>query len=58
MDDDKHPKARLWWGSGFLGSWGLVVGHEEMETPESDLSRYGEYRQEIDKGAYIWYGIE
>lgn len=58
VDDDKHPKARLWWGSGFLGSWGLVVGHEEMETPESDLSRYGEYRQEIYKGAYIWYAIE
>jgi hypothetical protein len=58
LDDDKHPKVRLNWGSGFLGSWGLVVGHEEMVTPESDLSRYGEYRQEIHKGAYIWYGIE
>jgi len=58
VDDDKHPKARLWWGGGLLGSWGLVVGHEEMVTPESDLSRYGEYRQEIYKGAYIWYAIE
>jgi len=58
LDDDESPKVRLNWGSGFLGSWGLVVGNEEMSTPESDLSRHGEYRQEIHKGAYIWYKIE
>ena len=58
LDNDKQPKVRLNWGSGFLGSWGLVVGNENMPTPESDLSRHGEYRQEIRKGAYIWYGIE
>lgn len=58
VDEDKHPKVRLNWGSGFLGSWGLVVGNEAMPTPESDLSQYGEYRREIHKGTYIWYGIE
>ncbi|MHC4483825.1 MAG: hypothetical protein ACYTBX_00170 [Planctomycetota bacterium] len=58
LDDDEYPKVRLNWGSGFLGSWGLVVGNEEMSTPESDLSRHGEYRQEICRGAYIWYGID
>jgi hypothetical protein len=58
VDEDKHPKVRLNWGSGILGSWGITVGHETMPTPESDLSRYGEYRQGISKGAYIWYGIE
>jgi hypothetical protein len=56
--DEKDPQVRLNWGSGFLGSWGLVVGVETMPTPKSDLSRYGEYRKEIQKGAYIWYGIE
>jgi len=55
LDDDNHPKVRLEWGSGILGSWGLVVGSEEMSTPESELSRYGEYRQEIRKGVYVWY---
>lgn len=58
LHDDKHPKVRLNWGSGFLGSWGLVVSVETMQTPKSDLSRHGEYRQEMRKGAYIWYGIE
>lgn len=58
VDEDKHPKVRLNWGSGILGSWGITIGHETMPTPESDLSRYGEYRQGISKGAYIWYGIE
>jgi hypothetical protein len=56
--DDRHPEVRLSWGSGLLGSWGLVVSDESMPTPKSDLSPYGEFRQEIQKGAYIWYGIE
>ena len=58
LDDDEYPKVRLKWGSGLLGTWGLVVGNEKMPTPKSDLSPYGEYRQEIRKGSYIWYGIE
>lgn len=58
LDDDKRPMVRLDWGSGFLGSWGLTVGDEEMPTPESDLSPHGEYRQEIRQGAYIWYGMD
>lgn len=58
LDDDKHPMVRLNWGSGFLGSWGIVVGSEMMPTPESDLSPHGEYRREIRHGAYIWYGMD
>lgn len=58
VDDDKHPRVRINWGSGFLGSWGIVVGSEIMPTPESDLSAHGEYREEISKGAYIWYGLD
>ena len=58
VDDEKNPKVRLNWGSGFLGSWGLVVGQETMPTPESDLSLHGEYRKEICKGAYIWHGLD
>ena len=56
--DDEYPKVRLNWGSGLLGSWGLVVGNESMEPPASDLSRHGEYRLELCKGAYVWYEIE
>jgi hypothetical protein len=58
VDDDEHPEVRLNWGSGFLGSWGLTVGNKAMHTPESDISPHGEYREEIRKGAYIWYGMD
>jgi len=58
LDDEHHPKVRLNWGSGFLGTWGLVVGNESMPTPTSDLSPYGEYRKEIRKGVYVWYEIQ
>jgi hypothetical protein len=58
LDDDDHPRVRLTWGSGFLGTWGLVVGDETMPTPESDFSQYGEFRKEIRKGAYVWYGLD
>ena len=58
LDVDKQPKVRLNWGSGFLGSWGLVVGNKNMPTPESDLSRHGEFRQQIREGVYIWHGMD
>jgi hypothetical protein len=54
--DDESPRVRLTWGGGLTGHWGLVVGPESMPTPESDLSRYGEHRQEIQSGVYVWYG--
>jgi hypothetical protein len=58
LDNGKQSQVRLTWGSGFLGTWGFVVGNENLPTPASDLSRYGEYRQEILKGVYVWYTIE
>jgi hypothetical protein len=54
LDDQGRPMIRLMWGSGMMGSWGLVIGHRELETPPSDLSRYGEYRAPIAPGAYVW----
>ena len=56
--DDKHPMVEFTWGSGLMGSWGLVVSVERMPTPESDLTRHGEYIEELQKGAYIWYGLK
>ncbi len=58
VDSYEHPRVCLNWGSGFLGSWGIVIGSETMPTPQSDLSPHGEYREEISKGAYIWHGFD
>ncbi len=54
FDDEERPRIRLMWGSGIMRSWGLVVGDKDMETPPSDLSRYGEYRLPVAPGAYVW----
>lgn len=56
FDEANRPMIRLIWGSGVMGGWGLVVGHREMATPPSDFSQYGEVRQTIAPGAYIWSG--
>jgi hypothetical protein len=58
FDDRDRPTIRLMWGSGVMGGWGLVVGGEQMETPPSDFSRYGEVRQTIAPGAYVWYDMK
>ena len=50
---DSYKTVRLVWGGGF-GYWGLVVGPETMETPESDLGDYGEYRVHMEPGAYVF----
>lgn len=57
LDGNKKPQVRLNWGSGFLGTWGVVVGNEQLLIPVSDLSWGGEYRKEIDKGIYLFYEI-
>ena len=57
MDHTSHPIVRLTWG-GALGHWGFVVGGEDMETPESDFSEYGEYRLELIEGAYVWHELQ
>ncbi len=54
LDDRGRPVIGLSWGSGITGHWGFVVGHESMEIPPSDLSRYGEYRRAVAPGAYVW----
>lgn len=60
MESDDAGRARIWltWGSGVMGGWGLVVGDEQMETPPSDFSQYGEVRQTIAPGAYVWYDVK
>jgi hypothetical protein len=55
FDDMDRPTIRLIWGSGVMGGWGLVVGDEQMETPSPDFSQYGEVRQTVAPGAYVWY---
>lgn len=50
--------VRITWGGGF-GHWGLVVGPEDMETPESDLKPpHGEYRVPLEAGAYVFHEIQ
>ncbi len=56
-DDSNKPQIRLFWGSGFLGTWGFVVGNENLKTPVSDNSWEGEYRREINQGVYVFYEI-
>jgi|GEM_PF-6827094 len=58
FDDASRPSIRLMWGSGVMGGWGLVVGNRDTETPPSDFSRYGEIRQAIAPGAYVWYDVK
>ena len=57
MSEVNHPMVRLTWG-GVFGHWGFVIGSEDMETPESDLSECGEYRLELSEGAYIWHELQ
>ena len=54
LDDENRPMLRLSWGSGVMGTWGLVIGTREMHIPPSDRSRYGEIRTPIAPGAYVW----
>lgn len=58
FDEANRPMIRLTWGSGVMGGWGLVVGHKEMAPPPSDFSQYGEVRQTIAPGAYVWYDVK
>lgn len=70
VEEGRRPAVRLTWGSGWLGTWGLTVGHEEMEIPETQLRTKeilpggrvifndGEYRLPLAPGAYVWHNIE
>lgn len=57
-DDRNHPMIRLAWFAGPFANWGVVIGDEQMPTPASDFSQYGEYRAELCKGAYVWHDIQ
>jgi len=73
LDSSGHPMIRLTWGSGMIGSWGLVVGDENLEIPVTELPGWkeyrhgnktdrlyerGEYRLPVALGAYVWHEIE
>ena len=57
-DENGNPKFRLRWGSGAMGHWGVVIGMEDMTTPSSDFSHYGEYRLLVEPGVYVWWAFE
>ena len=57
LDENNNPKVRLEWGSA-LGHWGFEVGMKDMEIPESDFSRRGEYRLTVEPGVYVWYDLQ
>ncbi len=54
LDEAGRPKVRLAWDASKLGSWGLVIGDERMETPASDHSMYGERCLQLRPGVYFW----
>ena len=54
LDADGRLRVRLDWGGGLIGHWGLVIGHETMETPPSEQTMFGEMRIEIRPGVYFW----
>ncbi len=55
-DDMGRPMIRIiMGGGGFIGHWGVVIGHKDMPTPPSDFSDYGELRLALAHGAYAWF---
>lgn len=56
-DEGGDPKVRLKWGGGVF-SWGIVVGMQGMEFPQSDLRLHGELRLPLVPGAYVWFIIQ
>ena len=57
LDETRHPAIRLTWGGAF-GHWGFVIGSERMQTPASDFSEYGEYREPLAPGVHIWHEVQ
>ena len=57
-DENGNRKVRLMWGSGAMGHWGVVIGMEDMITPPSDYSHYGEYILPLEPGVYVWWSFE
>lgn len=56
-DEDGHARLGLFWGSSLAGTWGVVIGMEDMKIPPSDFSEGGEYRLPLEAGVYVWYGL-
>jgi hypothetical protein len=53
-DNAGHLMARLLWGGGFIGHWGIIVGDKTMESPAiSEIIGY----QPLAPGAWIWYEL-
>jgi hypothetical protein len=70
-EEQGRPMVYLCWFSWLRGSWGVAVGHEDMEIPytESPFWHYdasgnktyrehGEYRSQIAPGAYVWADLD
>lgn len=66
VDETGRPMLRLTWGSGIIGSWGLVVGDERTPVAKDtmaraddfELLRASECRMALAPGAYVWYDFE
>jgi len=56
-DENNNGTVRLFWGSSLAGTWGVVIGMEDMKIPPSDFSVGGEYRLPLEPGVYVWYGL-
>jgi hypothetical protein len=56
-DDAGHLKARLFWGGGFIGHWGVEIGDVTMNMPLIDSTGYLRYRP-LAPGVYVWYELQ
>ena len=65
FDKEGGKVLRIMSGGG-MQDWGIVIGPEEMEVPESEVikdddeysGRHGEYHLKLADGAYVYYELQ
>jgi hypothetical protein len=55
LDAAGRPMVRLEWHHGKGGTNGVAIGREDMPTPPSEHTMYGERRYELRPGVYFWF---
>ena len=50
--------VNLAWGSGFVGTWGLVIGPDGVGAPPFALSGGADYAYSVKPGVRVWAEIE
>jgi len=50
-----RPRVHLMWYRRNVGTWGLVIGRRDMNTPASEPDVHGEKRTELRPSIYFWF---